>query len=191
MGYLIWDVDTEGGFCVLTTLQNVDKAYELTRGVSRTLGFPTDASFRMNPEFPKDVQLADNLYNAESMIVVSPALGQAIEQQQPPNIEFLPVTIYNHKGRVASSDYRIVNPLGVVDCIDQNATKVQWNSIDPNLIASCFGLQLDVGRIDPALLLFRLKYLPHVVVVRDDLAETLVGQAFSGLRFVTLDEFEF
>jgi len=188
--YYAWKSRSHGGFATLEALTNVEDAYEIGRGVPRSKSFPEDACFHMNPAFPKEIKLADNIKNRDLLLVVSGPLKSFIEAREPRSTEYLPITIYNHNNRVASDDYFIINPHQVIDCIDQEASDLTWNKIDPELISSCFGLVVDESRIDDSLLLFRLKYMPNVVLVREDLVEDLEGASFTGLRFVELDEFE-
>lgn len=188
--YVVWEANPSGSFCTLTALENVEDEFEIKRGVARAAGFPPDARFSMDPAFPRDLQLADNIYNLEGLPVVSGRLKRVVEGRRPPLVEFLPVAIYNHRGRVASVDYFILNPLGQVDCIDLEASDIDWNDIDRELICACFGLVLDERRLDPARLLFRPRYLPTVVLAREDLAGELEAAGFTGLRFTPIDEFE-
>jgi hypothetical protein len=190
MDYVAWKAKAPAGFCALECLENVEDSYELKRGISRANGFPADASFRMDAAHPKNVKLADNVYNLDRMLVVSKKLKELIESKAPPSTEFLPVTIYNHKGRVASADYFIVNPFLLQDCIDKKKSQIEWNDIDPELICSCFGLVLLPDTIDPKLLLFRPKHMPTIVLVRRDLADEIEAGGFTGIKLVGLDEFE-
>lgn len=188
--YKAWEVDTHGGFCTLTPLENVEDDFELQYGVSRLDNFTKEACFRMDPAFPKDIKLADNIQNIGGLIVVSKTLKQFVESYKPLFTEFLPVTIYNHKDRIESSDYFILNPYQVIDCIEVDDSDIEWNEIDPELISACFDLVLDEDRLDEKLLLFRPRYMPTVVLVREDLAEKLRKADFTGLRFTELEEFE-
>jgi hypothetical protein len=188
--YVVWEADPSGSFCTLDALENVEDEFELKRGISREAGFPGDAFFAMDPAYPKDIQLPDNVYNLEGLPVVSTQLKTMIAQREPPETEFLRVAIVNHKGRVASSDYFIVNPFGLVECVDLESSDIEWNEIDRELISSCFGLVLDEERIDFDRLIFRPRYLPTVVLVREDMADELTQAGFTGLRFTPVDEFE-
>lgn len=188
--YVVWEADPSGTFCTLGALENVEDEYELKRGISRASGFPGDALFAMDPAYPRDIQLADNIYNLEGLPVVSSGLKELIAGREPIATEFLRVSIVNHKGRVASDAYYIVNPFEPVDCIDREASDIEWNEIDRELISSCFGLVLDESRIDFERLLFRPLYLPTIVLVRGDLADEISEAGFTGLRFTPLDEFE-
>jgi len=187
--YFVWKANAAGGYCRLGVLENVPSSYETSQGISRAADFPDDAAFRMSPEFPKDVKLADNCKNLESVIVVSPTLRDWLTSQQPPSVEVLPVTIINHKGKVASSDYAIVNPLSIQDCIDKQNSNLMWNKIDPNFISTIFKLVLLPDRIDARFPMFRLQHEPTVVCVHKSLVEKIKAQGFSGLNFKPVGEY--
>ena len=67
--FVIWRASYEEGFCVIQRPEGIDKAYQLDKGVSRAEGWHSDIICRMDPEFPKDIQLADNLYGAGLTVV--------------------------------------------------------------------------------------------------------------------------
>jgi hypothetical protein len=183
--YVVWGTTALGGFATVLTPENVPDAYELSEGVSRADGFPPDAAFRMNPSFPRDVALADAVQSrgGNGVPLVSPALRGVIEGFAPPDIEALPVTIYDHKGRVASDAYVVLNSFHVVDCLDHDRMGVVWNPLDPASIASCDGVVLDPARIDGAPALFRAKNLENRVLVRRDVAEAVRAAGLTGTFF--------
>lgn len=190
MNYLVWEANPAGGFCTLEYLKNVDDPHELKRGTSRIDGFPSNACFHMDKSHPKEIKLPDNIYNLDRMVVVSRKLKKLVEDRKPLDTEFLPVTIVNHKGRVASEDYFIVNPYRIQECIELDKSDIDWNPIDAELISSCFELVIDKARIDPELLLFRPKHMPTIVMAREDLVKDIISGGFSGIHFVEIDEFE-
>jgi hypothetical protein len=190
MGLVVWFSSAPLGFCSLTALQNVDKSWELKFGISRSDGFPITARFDMDPSHPKAIKLADCIYNANALAVISQALKEFIESRQPPRTEFLPVSIYNHKKRLASDSYFILNPLSLPDCIDMKKSKITWNKIKKDLIAFCKKLVLEPSAIDPDLLLLRPKFLPSVILVREDLAEAIGKQGFTGVKFIPIDRWK-
>jgi hypothetical protein len=188
-GFVVWESEAGTKFCSLGALRGVTDEYEITRGVSRANGFPSDASFQMNKRFPKQVALADSAHNRARMVVVSEPLKELIEGRTPPSVELLPVRIINHKGRDAGKPYWVVNPLAIVDCIDQTASRIEWNPIDPTMISCCNELVLDEAKIPPELVLFRPKYLETIVLVRQDLADAIEEGDFTGLSFTAIDEY--
>ncbi len=183
--YVVWGTTPLGGLATLLVAENVPDAYELSEGVSRAAGWPADAAFRMNPSFPRDVRLADAVHSrgGNGVPVVSPALRAVIEAFGPPDLEVLPVTIHDHKGRVASADYVIANSFHVLDCLDHERMGIVWNPLDPASIASCERVVLDPARIDGAPALFRAANFESRVMVRRDVAEAIRAAGLTGTFF--------
>ncbi len=183
---LVWETSSRGGFATMLAVENVRDDFRLKRAIALAEDWPSDAAFRMDPSHPRDVKLADAIHSrgGSGVPLVSPRLREAILALQPPDVELLPVTIYDHKGGVASKDYAIVNPTRLVDCIDQGASHIVWNPIDPTLIADVVGLVLDPARIDADAVLFRPTHLPTRVLLRGDLADALKAGGFTGLRLL-------
>ncbi|KFA94395.1 imm11 family protein [Archangium violaceum] len=186
---LIWEWDVGESFCVLTSLQNVEDEYELAKGVPRAKGFPANACFHMDPKFKKFVALADNISNLGRIIVVSKPLKELIESWKPREVEYLQVSIINHKKKVASDEYFIVNPLRVVDCIDKDKSDITWNKIDSEKISACEQLVLKPRAINSEFPLFRLRHFEHAVMVDRKLAQAILDEGFTGARFEEVDEF--
>ncbi len=186
---VVWKWDVGERFCVLTGLKNVDDVYEISKGIPRARGFPKKACFHMDPKFPKYVALADNIDNLDRMLVVSRPLKEFIEERKPPDVEYLPISILNHKGKVASAEYFVVHPTHIVDCIDQKKSTFEWNSIDPAKISAWKKLVLDAKAIDWKHPLLRAKHLEYYVVVHSELAKAIAGAGFTGVRFVPMEKF--
>ncbi len=186
MDYLVWEEEASDVFCTLNYLLNVEKDYELYEGISRINSFPSDACFHMYKDKPKAIKLSDNIENITDVPVISQKLMEFVKSYKPKSVEFLPVTIFNHKGRVASKNYFIMNPLIVQDCIDLEKSKVKWWTKDS--IVSWKKLILDTKQIDNTLLLFRAKYHPITIFIRRDFANAIEKEDFTGIEFDELYE---
>lgn len=183
MGYMIWQNDYQEGFAVITS-PDVDDAWELDEGVPRLATWPDDLECGMDDSNPTDIELSDNLYGTEFNLVSS-RVKEIIEAEvEPGQVEFLPVKIRNHKGRIEKAPYYLLHPLECVECIDIDASGVQWNEITADLIATMDGLVLDEDKIPTDQKIFRLKYLGFVVLVRDDLIEKLEQAGLKGIEFL-------
>lgn len=180
--FFIWRASYKDGFCVIQPPEGIIKSYQLNRGISRAEGWSPDTVCRMNPEFPKDIQLADNLIGT-GLAVVSDQMRELLIKEEINNIEFLPVTILNHKGRVASNDYSIMNPLDVIDCIDLDGSIVKWNLIKKDLISGCKQLVLKEDAVPIECKIFRPKFWPTEILIRTELVEKLFSAGFTGLYF--------
>lgn len=189
MSFLMWKAKFVEGYCVCKTLEGFDDGHKLKRGAPVADRFPDDAVFRMDPEFPKDLQLGDVIRNDGGFLLVSRRVRQCVEDYQVENTEYLPVRIINHKGRIASEDYFLINPLQIVDAIDLDKSDIKWNNIRSDLISSVRKLVIDENRVPVNSKMFRLRYLPRRVILHEDLASAIDSAGFIGITFVPVDKF--
>ena len=183
MAYRMWRCELRGEYCVIDP-PIIDRIWELDDGISRIGDFPDDVSCKMSSRYPKNIQLSDNVYGA-GVPVISLKLKEFLEKKILPNrLEYLPVRIMNHKGRVASNDYFIMNVRDICDCIDLEKSGVEWNQILPTLISRCKGLVLKNELIPEDYKIFRLKNWGYNILVRSDLVTLLQASNFTGLEFM-------
>jgi hypothetical protein len=143
----------------------------------------------MSSKYPKDIQLTDNLHGG-SYIVISQCLKEQIATLAGASqIEFLPVVILNHKGRVASSEYFVLNPIGSVDCIDIEKSGAVWNAIDQTDISHFERLVLQNESVPAEVGMFRPTHRTRTILLRRSLAEKLSSNGFTGLHFLELAQF--
>ncbi len=186
--FVVWGEDVSSGYCVLGYIEEFEDDWKLTNGTSLAAEWPDDVTLQMDPDFKKQIKLSDHLCNPCRVIIASPALRQFLEEQAVPNLEFLPVRILNHKGKVASDDYVIVNLHAVQDCLDLDASGVTWNEINPDYIIGFEQLVLDESRIDEEATLFRAKHYADQMFVRRDFAEAVSESGLTGIEFYELSD---
>jgi hypothetical protein len=189
MEFVLWQNHYQEGFCVIKNPTGVQKSYRLQLGVPLGEGFPPDVYAEMSQNFPKDIKLADNLYGAV-IVVISKNIKEMIEQERVKNVELLPIKIINHKGRIASRNYFILNPLDILDCIDIDKSGVEWNEIRNDEISFCDKLVLKEEKIPLNCDIFRPKFWTRLILVRNKLAERLSKAGFTGLSFWDPIEYE-
>jgi len=182
MSFARWSSDYRKGFSVILQPKEVEDDFELLEGVSRLEDWPDDVIVPMDPDFPKDLQLGDNLYGID-LAVVSAPLKDDLLSRGCKRVEFLPVKIVNHKGRVENPVFFIMNPLEVVDCIDIEASGVDWNPLDEVDILGCQGLVLRWDAVPADLKIFRPKHWKDLILVHEELVGSLKATGFSGLVF--------
>lgn len=171
------------GFCKVKGVSKVPDAFEINDGVSRLEGWPGDACCEMSPKFPKDIELADSIAGAK-FIVISGRVKAALEAGGARNVEYLPLKIINHKGRVASEDYSLLNPLEVIDCIDKAASVVEEDTLNDGMIDGVQSLVLREEAIPEDMHLFRTKFWSGRILIRRRLADELTAAGFTGLNFI-------
>lgn len=184
MSILIWLSTEAPGHCTLNP-PDVPLTRELNTGVSVAAKFPTDLTYRMSDRFPDDYLLSDT-FNVACQILVSARLREHLQTALwGHQIEYLPVTILNHKNRVAADDYSLLHSLDVVDCIDIAASKVKWNPLNKKMITSCKALVINEAAIPPEIKLFRPLHWGMRTMTTSDLAAELDAAGFTGLRFIS------
>jgi hypothetical protein len=182
--FLIWDSNYVEGFCALNEPEGFDGYRLLMDGVRVSDKWPTTVVLRMDPDHPKDIKLADNVHAGGNLIVSSRLKGELASLVGSSSVEFLPISIMNHKGRVASKDYFLVNPVDTIDCIDTKASEVKWNKINPNMISRCKKLVLDEKSIPASATMFRPKFWSYLILIKRSVAASLVECAMTGLSFI-------
>lgn len=182
--FLVWRPGTmRDGICKLKQPTGIPDSFEIHEGISRIEGWPTEASAAMDPSFPKDIGLADSL-DGTTFVVVSDAVRSFLGSEAAPKIETLPIRIINHKGHVASTAYFLLNPLAVVDCIDEEASAVELDLLDPGAFSECEQLVLRESEVPAELSVFRLEHWRSVIVIRKELAEKMKAASLTGLLFI-------
>src|SRR5207302_1272588 len=103
------------------------------------------------------IKLASLLGNTQSYLIVNTEVKNVIvEHCTLSELEVLPFTLYNHKKRIHSSDYWIVNPIGYLDCVNRAASNIRYLSTDPTKIVAVRKFVLDTKRLENAPDLFRV-----------------------------------
>jgi hypothetical protein len=187
--YVIWARDIVDGACALSGMTGFEDDWKLIYGESVAQDFPAKARFAMDPDYPRDVMLTDNLYNGDMLIVASQRLRDLIESQHPTAIEYLPVPIYNHKKRAIKEPYAIVHPIEPVDCLVVEACDPEWGRINKKAIDRVKRLVIDEQRIPQGRLLFRPQLFCKVILAHRSLAQKIDASAMTGVRWVELADY--
>jgi hypothetical protein len=125
---------TKPEFCVLRSYPEGMglKTWKLGRGVELQAGeYPENAKIFMSDQEP-GIEIPDLVPNTGNMLIVSKRLKDGMSAVNQGPVQYLPLAIYNHKKRLASSDYFIVNPLGALDVLDTSASKIEY--LDGNVV---------------------------------------------------------
>ena len=170
------------GGCSVKFFSNQEFSWDLSIGGRLTDVWPKDMSVRMRADRPKNVTLVDYISNLESVLLASPRLQAFFRAQDLPDLEFLKVAILDHKGRVAASDYSVINCCRVIDCVDQKKSKFKWDGLE-NPSMQMKQMVLDGKALGPADKMIRPTFVPGLTLFREDLVDAINEQEFSGMGF--------
>lgn len=187
--YVIWATKNEEGACVLDGLQGVDKVIKLNQGESQIGKVSNNVVYTMDLNYPTDTLLVDNLGNTDLLIVVSSKFKEFLESRNLKNVEYLPVTINNHKGRAASKDYYIIHPVEPVDCLDLEESRAEMDFIAKSEVSSVEKVVLDDTRVDCERELFKLSSFYEVTLVKRELSLAIDEMGFTGIRWLEMGDY--
>jgi hypothetical protein len=134
--------------------------------------FPVDAKVFMDKAHP-GMRLRSVVGNRHVYFIGSLALKNIIEQHCKSGIEFLPLSVYDHRKRLASRDYFVIHPLGTYDCLDEKASKLKVDS--DGEVVSKGELILDRGKVTDAPELFRIAKCPAEIVLGERLINAITA----------------
>ena len=186
--YVVWQFEDVPHSFVLDRLERVEKVFELIEGIPRAASFPKDAKFSVDPDFPNDIGLIDVFDNTYHLTVISEKLKDFIVGLSPAAVEFLPITLLNHKSRPAGK-YFILHPIDPVDALDIDKSEVTWDLADDTVVDGIKRIALKKSALDYDRLLFKLKYFYDHILIRRDLAERIRKEGFTGFRYVECADF--
>lgn len=189
LNYFVWRFQDVPNSCVLDELSGVPKMFQIRKGIPRAEGFPSDAKFTLDPDYPNDTLLVDAFDNVYRLAVISLTLKTFLEGRDIVNVEFLPVTIMDHKGK-PKANYFIVHPIYPVECLDLEASGAKWDTVNKDTIDTVDRLVLNTDKIDPNLQIFKIRFFYNYLLVRQNLADAITAEGFTGIRWVPVDDFK-
>jgi uncharacterized protein DUF1629 len=141
-----------------------------------------------DPDYKEGRKLLDLVPNTDGVFPVSPALKTLLSKE--PEIEFLPIRIADHRGKIASSDYTLANFLGTVDCVNMKASKYVKSALDDDEVSRFTKLVIDPKKVPKGRHAFRLRPRPRMVVVDDEIRDAVAAAKPTGVGCVPLEEFD-
>jgi len=153
--------------------------------------WPANATITMTPENP-GIKLCSLVGNPKHFLLVHRDVKEVIEGEHARRgkdwpIEYLPVTIINHKGRPHSRDYFFINPLSLL-VMNTGASKVEYYKSNPTQIMAIDKLVLDSNKLADVPPIFRLQQDPDEYVVDENLHRLFQEREFTNLRMREIEQ---
>lgn len=150
--------------------------------------YPKNARIPMSKKYP-GIRLSSFLGNSINTLIGSTQLKEGIEKVCGKlDIEYLPFTLYDHRKRPYSQDYFIINPIGTFDCLDLEASDIDWSEERPDEILDIEEHVLDRKKMKDAPQLFRVARDSFTYVIGLELVRELQKRDITN---VVLEELEF
>lgn len=162
----------DSDFCIIgSPVDNADEFdFKLSLGISALADQEEEIGLHMSDMLPESIQIPSLVANTLSYFIASSQVKHIISSLNVDPIEYFPVVIYNHKRRVASRDYFIINPIGAFDCLELEASTITWVEGEAAVIDEYV---LDPNKIKKAPDLFRIPEEPSTYVMSGLLVKAL------------------
>jgi hypothetical protein len=188
----IWRIDVLGDQddeerCVIDAVpENMGVEYwRLVKGVACAELMPDPARLHMAPD-REGLGLPALLPNTQSMLILRRDVKRTLESLYAGAIEYFPFQLIDHRGRVHSADYVIVNPLGTVDCIDHGRSEIDYFK-DTRRVVGIDKLVLDAKKLEGAPCLFRIEEDKGEYFIDDRLRKAFAAGDFPGIVLSEVD----
>jgi hypothetical protein len=187
---LEYPADNPKGYCTLDDLEGFENEWAVSQGISLADSPPEQLSMSMYAEQPRNTVLPDYVQNMDRLMIVSPRLKAFLEAQEVSHVEYYPIEIIDHKGKVASTEYFVAHLIDPIDCIDAEASQAKWSNVGlaTQRIRLLSKLVLDPARVPAGRKLFLPKFYNNYPIIRRDLAEAMEKEGFTNVEIVTLDK---
>jgi len=182
--------DNPEGYATVDQLAGFEDEWAVGQGMSLAATPPDKLTMSMYADEPRNTVLPDYVQNMKSLVIVSPRLRSFLEARQVSNVEYYPLEINDHKGKVASSEYSVAHLINPVDCIDADASGAKWigEGLATKRIMLLRKLVLDPSRVPEDRQLFFPRYYSEIPLLRRELADAMRQENFSNVKIVPLSK---
>lgn len=186
--YVVLDYKPNDDSFVLGKLSRVPQRYELVEGEPRSADFAEGVTHTVSDDYPKDIGLLDVFRSPNLVCLISQRLQQFLQDKALKNVEFLPVTLLNHRQK-PTAPYFLLHPIHPIDCLDKAASRAKPSAGDPTYVGDIDSIVVRPEKIDLDLQILKIKGLYEEIVFRRDLALEIDAGGFTGFGWIAFRDF--
>lgn len=180
--FTIWRFkDIENNY-VPKKLLNMKRMLRLLMGVSLADDMPSNLQFTADPDYPNDTLMLDSFGNTQSVIPISAKLKVFLETKNIANLEFIPVAMLDHKGKVMAQ-YFLLHSTELIDAINKEKTELEVDDLNTEMYDTVENLSLLDECVPSAIQIFKVKGLYDVTCISKALAKEIDDQGFTGISW--------
>lgn len=132
------------------------------------------------------LDLPSYIGNTKRFLIVNQDTGALIKAHDVGEVEVIPFVLLNHKGRVHSRDYLLLNPIGTLDCLDLAKTECDFHH--DGKIRTVKKYVLAPSKLVGARHLFRPREAPDRFIFSELLVSALRERACTNFVFKDLEQ---
>jgi len=164
-----------------------DEVWRLLKGEPAAEVWPADARIYLTGD-EDGLDFGEFIANTENVIVAGRQFVKLIRKHcKGVPIEFLPISIYDHRKRLLTAEHVVVNPIGSCDCVDLERSDVLWGKGKTKKVLSVDDLVIDRKRGAEAPQLFRPEHARSTYVMRFELTKAIKDADLRNVVWTKLD----
>lgn len=184
--YYVFYPQPDDDAAVITDFPEGPQSFEFARGEPVASEVAAGATVRFSDRYPGR-QLRDFQQNTLSAVIASAHARAVIQSLEIGPVEFIPVAVLDHRGKVAASDYAIVNLLGCQPAIDMKKSALSMSTLIPTRVARIKRLVLDREAISEDAKMFRCEHALRTFIIREDVKEAFEAARLTGFKAADAD----
>ena len=142
--------------------------------------YPDDAKIYLKPKSP-GTKLTSLIGNSRGYLIVNEEMKNVILSECMCEIEVLPFVLYDHKKRILTTEYYIVNPIGTVACVNREASDIVYLDSTKAEIVKVKKFVLDPDKAMNAPALFRVPENPRAYFAKENLVKAFQDHQFTNV----------
>ncbi len=186
--YLVLAYKPNDDSFVLDQLSRVQLKYQLVKGEPRAAGFPEGVTHTVSNDYPRDMGVLDVFRSPNLVCLISERVHRFLVQRGLKNVEFLPVTLLNHRQKPVAP-YFLLHPTHPVDCLDMVASGAKPGIGDKAYVGDINSIVIQPERLDPELQVLKIKGMFDHIVFGRDLAAEISAAGFTGFEWIAFRDF--
>ncbi|MDG9668046.1 hypothetical protein ONV78_09905 [Hahella sp. CR1] len=162
-------------------------SYDLIAGFRLSDEYPDgieEVTLSLEDQFP-GVELASFIGNTDKMLAFSKKAATLITSMSESEIEVVPFILYNQKGKVHSTDYVFLNPVGDRDCINWKESICTRDSEGD--ISTYDKVVFSKAKLNEAPHIFRVKNHTGYCLFSEELVKALLDAGHTNLVFKDIE----
>lgn len=182
MNYFVLTVASQDGAIIDSYPRGSPAEWKFDEGIHLAREFPERAEVTFSRNFPDFRKLYDFQPNILGALIISAKARQLVDSLGVPHVEFLPVSIKDHRGNVVAGDYAILNLLGGEDAIEMERSDYKMNHINKEQIGRIKKLALKPEAISAEAKMFRCSRMRRLYLIREDVLAAFNEAGLTGFR---------
>ena len=132
-----------------------------------------DVTLKLDDDYPDSIKKGSFIGNALSMLIADSKTVKIIKDFVKSGVCYYPFVLLDHKGRVHSKDYSIINPIGAYDYLNIDKSKIDFEDGE---IEAIYETVLDASKLADDHHLFRISPATGYYFISEGLKKALEDQ---------------